>query len=113
MTRTLPPIPELTVDISDVQTRVYVMVARAGDDPLEIVVADLEAGLTEAFRMIDAGEKNREAIEVWLMGCYFDEEDEGGDCVDRPFEYNVEDEEVLGMYFITEDGQIDVMDRTD
>lgn len=107
MTRVLPPIPELSVDITDVPTRTYVMVARAGDDPLEIVVADLEAGLTEAFRMIDAGEKNREAIEVWLMGCYFDEEDEG------PFEYNVEDEEVLGMYFITEDGQIDVMDRTD
>lgn len=107
MTRTLPPIPELTVDISDVQTRVYVMVARAGDDPLEIVVPSLEAGIAEAFRMIDAGEKHREAIEVWLMGCYRDEEDEG------PFEYNVEDEQVLGTYSITEDGQIDVMDRTD
>lgn len=111
MSRTLPPIPELTVDISDVQTRVYVMVA--AHPPIEIVVPSLEAGFTEAFRMIDAGERDHQGVEVWLMGCYQDEEDEGGDCVDRPFEYNVEDEEVLGVYFITEDGQIDVMDRTD
>lgn len=106
MTRTLPPIPELTVDISDVATRVFVMQAQGDADPLESIHDTLEAGLREAFRLVESGVA-REDIEVHLFGCYPDEEDE------EPVEFNDDDAEALGVYFITKDGQIDVMDRTD